>query len=77
VTLHGHEVDMSYAEQRLVVEVDGLAFHATVQAAERDRRRDAALLAAGYRVLRVTWRQIPEEPERLLVQIARSLADHR
>jgi very-short-patch-repair endonuclease len=77
VTLHGHEVDILYAEQRLVVEVDGLAFQDTVQAAERDRRRDTALLAAGYRVLRVTWRQIAEEPERLLVQIARALADHR
>jgi very-short-patch-repair endonuclease len=69
----GFEVDVLYAPQRLIIEVDGLAFHATRFAAERDRRRDAALLAAGYRVLRVTWRQIVETPEALVVQIARAL----
>ena len=53
--------------------MDGLAFHATRRRAERDRRRDADLLAHGYRVLRVTWRQLTEMPEELVVQIARAL----
>ena len=41
------EVDMLWHPQRLVVEVDGYAYHANRAAFERDRRRDAALQAAG------------------------------
>jgi hypothetical protein len=32
------------------------------------------LLAAGVRVLRVTWRQLVDEPEALLVRLAQALA---
>jgi very-short-patch-repair endonuclease len=73
VRIAGHEVDFVWREQRLVVEVDGFAYHATRQAFERDRRRDAALQAAGYRVLRFTWRQITKEPHAVVAQIARLL----
>jgi len=74
VRLHGHEVDALWRSKRLVVEVDGYAFHAHRDAFERDRRRDAELQAAGYRVLRVTWRRIAHEPEALLVTLAQALA---
>ena len=46
-----------------MVEMDSYAFHSTRAAFERDRRKDAALVAQGYRVIRVTWRQIVHEPE--------------
>jgi very-short-patch-repair endonuclease len=62
VRVAGHEVDLLWRAQRVIVEVDGFAYHGTRAAFERDRRRDAALLAAGYRVIRLTWRQITEEP---------------
>ena len=60
------EVDLLWPEQRLVVEVDGFAFHGTRAAFERDRRRDAELQALGYRVLRITWRQLTREPEAVI-----------
>jgi very-short-patch-repair endonuclease len=69
----GHEVDVLYEEERLIVEVDGYAFHRTRAAFERDRRRDADLVAAGCRVMRVTWRQLCDEREALVVRLARSL----
>jgi len=69
-----HEVDLLWREQRLVVEVDGYRFHSTRAAFERDRRRDAELLAAGFRVIRVTWRQIVDEPHSLVATLARALA---
>ncbi|HEV2062167.1 MAG TPA: type IV toxin-antitoxin system AbiEi family antitoxin domain-containing protein, partial [Solirubrobacteraceae bacterium] len=59
--LGGYEVDLLWPRHRLVVEVDGYAFHGTRQAFERDRRRDAQLQLDGYRVIRVTWRQIADE----------------
>jgi very-short-patch-repair endonuclease len=66
-------VDFLWREQRLVVEVDGFAFHSSRAAFERDRRRDADLTARGFRVIRVTWRQIIREPEASLVRLAQAL----
>ncbi|CAA9536986.1 MAG: hypothetical protein AVDCRST_MAG30-4328 [uncultured Solirubrobacteraceae bacterium] len=74
VRLAGHEVDAHWPDQRLVVEVDGYAFHGTRAAFERDRARDADLLAAGQRVLRVTWRQITDQPEALAARLGAALA---
>ncbi|HMS63200.1 MAG TPA: DUF559 domain-containing protein [Solirubrobacteraceae bacterium] len=70
----GHEVDCLWLRERLVVEVDGYAYHAGRDAFERDRRRDADLLAAGHRVIRVTWRRIVDEPEAVIAAIAQALA---
>jgi very-short-patch-repair endonuclease len=69
-----HEVDFLWREQRLVVEVDGFAFHSSRSAFERDRRRDAELGTLGFRVMRVTWRQIVNEPEALVARLAAALA---
>jgi hypothetical protein len=57
----------------LVIEVDGFAFHSSRWSFESDRRRDAKLVAQGFRVMRVTWRQIAEEPEVVLVSVTRAL----
>jgi very-short-patch-repair endonuclease len=72
--LAGYEVDFLWRAQRLVVEVDGYAFHSKRSSFERDRRRDAALTLAGYRVIRITWRQISEEPEVVIATLAAALA---
>jgi hypothetical protein len=57
-----YEVDFLWRAQRLVAETDGWGPHNTRDAFETDRRRDAALLVAGLRVVRFTWRQITREP---------------
>jgi very-short-patch-repair endonuclease len=54
--------DCLWAERRLIVELDGRAAHGTPRAFERDRERDRMLTAAGWRVLRVTWRQLRDDP---------------
>jgi very-short-patch-repair endonuclease len=71
--LHGYRVDFLWSEQRLIVEVDGYQFHGHRYAFERDRKRDAAHVLAGYRVIRITWRQLTEEPMAVAVIIARAL----
>jgi very-short-patch-repair endonuclease len=68
-----HEVDFLWPAERLVVEVDGFAFHSTRRAFEHDRARDADHHRAGYRVIRLTWRQIAHEPEAVVATIAASL----
>ncbi len=68
-----YEVDFLWPEQRLVVEVDGYAYHGNRAAFERDRERDVALAALGYTVMRVTWRQLVDAPEAIIARIAAAL----
>jgi very-short-patch-repair endonuclease len=69
----GLEVDFLFAEQRLVIEADGWAFHRSRAAFERDRERDAALTLAGHRVLRFTDRQVEREPATVAAAITAAL----
>ena len=59
----GFEVDLVWPLHRLVVELDGYAFHRTRGAFESDRVRDAVLQRAGFRVLRFTDRRVRQEPD--------------
>jgi very-short-patch-repair endonuclease len=74
VQLGDYEVDFLWRSQRIVVEVDGFAFHSSQRRFESDRRRDARLAAGGMSVLRVTWRQVEQEPEAMLVRLALTLS---
>ncbi len=74
VRVGGYEVDCLWRDRRLVVEVDGYAFHSSRASFERDRRRDADLQDRGYRVRRVTWRQLTEEPDDVERSLRRALA---
>jgi very-short-patch-repair endonuclease len=73
VRVAGWEVDAFWPAYKLVVEVDGFAYHGNRAAFERDRRKDAALVAAGYRVVRITWRQLVDEPHVVVALLARLL----
>ena len=59
----GFEVDFGWPDAGLVVETDGHEHHGTPFGFERDRRRDAALTLAGWRVARFSWRQVVDEPD--------------
>jgi predicted transcriptional regulator of viral defense system len=48
--------DFHWPSHSVIVETDGWRTHRTRAAFERDRAKDAALTAAGYRVVRFTWR---------------------
>lgn len=61
----GFEVDFHWPQRRLVVELDGHAYHHHNAAFERDREKDAALQRAGQRVLRVTHRRLHRHAARV------------
>jgi very-short-patch-repair endonuclease/predicted transcriptional regulator of viral defense system len=67
-------VDCLWTEARLLVELDGHAVHGTKRAFERDRERDRLLLLDGWRVTRVTWRQLREDPDRVAAEIGELLS---
>lgn len=69
-----YEVDFVWRTERLAVEIDGYSFHASRRAFERDRLRGQELTALGYRMIRVTWRQMVDEPLRLVAQLAQALS---
>ena len=71
--VEGHEVDFHWPAQRLVVETDGGAVHGHRLAFHQDRRRDLDLELAGWHVIRITWRQVVEEPERVATLLRRRL----
>jgi very-short-patch-repair endonuclease len=68
LSAHG-ELDAAWPDRRLVVELDGFATHGTRRAFEADRARDRRLVADGWRVLRVTWRQLSEDGDTIAAQI--------
>lgn len=63
--IEGEEVDFAWREARLVVELDGYDTHSSRQAFEDDRARDRKLQAAGWRVIRITWRQLHQDQRTL------------
>jgi very-short-patch-repair endonuclease len=71
----GFEVDFIWPDKRLIVEADSRRHHGTRAAFERDRRRDQQLTAAGWRVVRFTWRQIFRDPGAVGVTLWALLSD--
>ena len=47
----------------------GWETHRTKAAFKRDRRRDAALTSAGYRVMRFTYDDLVHEPETVVARL--------
>jgi hypothetical protein len=65
------EVDFFWPDRSLIVEADSFEWHRSRARFEEDRRRDQLLLAAGYAVVRVTWRQLIRDQGRLLRALSR------
>lgn len=67
--VNGYEVDAYWPAHKLIVEIDGWRYHRTRKRFEDDRRKDAALTAAGYRVVRITYRRLRDEPLAVSAQL--------
>jgi very-short-patch-repair endonuclease len=77
VSILDHEVDAYWPGHRLVVEMDSWEFHSHRAAFESDRARDAKMQAAGYRVIRLTHRQLETEAPRITTQLRKMLGMDR
>jgi very-short-patch-repair endonuclease len=69
------EADAVWRDAKLIVELDGRQAHLTMHAFETDRERDRAAALAGWLVIRITWRQLTEQPRRLMRDIRRLLRE--
>ena len=72
--LLGYLADFLWPQYQLVLEVDGYRYHGHRAAFERDRRRDQLMVSSGYRVLRITWRQLRDEQLFVVARLAQAMA---
>jgi very-short-patch-repair endonuclease len=70
----GYEVDALWPADRLAVEIDGYDYHHNREAFRRDRAKQNALTAAGYRILRFTYEDVIDHPRRTATAVRRLLS---
>jgi Uncharacterized protein conserved in bacteria len=68
------EVDFLWRESRLAVETDGYRYHRGRAAFEDDRERDLRLRTLGYEVVRLTYRQVVDDPQQTATALKELLA---
>ncbi|HEX2046840.1 MAG TPA: DUF559 domain-containing protein, partial [Acidimicrobiales bacterium] len=59
-------VDFAYPGACVLIELDGRRYHSAKLDLESDRLRDNRLVAAGWRVMRVTWDQVHRHPDEVV-----------
>jgi very-short-patch-repair endonuclease len=70
----GYEADFFFRDAKVVVEVDGFAHHIDPEVFQRDRVKQNALALAGYQVLRFTWLDLTEYPDRVIREVKRAIS---
>lgn len=73
----GYNVDFAFPKEKVVIEVDGWAFHSDPEAFAKDRKRQNAIALLGYQVLRFTWLDLTEYPQRVIAEIAAAIRSPR
>ena len=67
-------VDFVFKRARIVIEADSRRHHSSWLDVQADHRRDLLLTAAGWRVIRVNWHQLVEEPHLFVAALGAALA---
>jgi len=67
-------VDFAYADARILIEIDSAVHHSSKLDLEADRRRDAALIEAGFHVVRITDDQVWFRPNEAVGAVRFALA---
>jgi very-short-patch-repair endonuclease len=70
----GYEVDFAFVGPKVAIEVDGLAYHSDAEDFQKDRVKQNAIALAGWQVLRFTWLDLTEYPERVIATIRRAIS---
>lgn len=63
------EMDAVSERFRVIVELDGLRFHADGRARQRDNVKGNAAVLGSYTLLRFTWADVMERPERIQAHV--------
>ncbi len=63
-------LDFAWPSCRLAVEADGREVHDRPAAVHEDRKRQNRIMAAGWSLLRFTWKDVFGEPDRVVDEVA-------
>jgi very-short-patch-repair endonuclease len=74
---HTVYLDLAFPRERVAVELDGAAYHSAPDTRERDLRRDAALSAREWVVLRFSHRRLHAAPDAVRDELADVLMTRR
>ncbi len=77
VIVEGMLVDVLFRAERVIVELDSWEFHSDWDAFHTDRERSNAAVAAGYHPFRLTWEDLTERTEEVMVRLSQFLAEQR
>ncbi|MDX6212578.1 MAG: hypothetical protein QOF82_1665 [Frankiales bacterium] len=69
-----YRIDLGYPALRLGIEADGRAVHGSADAVLNDRRRQSALLAAGWLILRFTWDDVVDRPDYVVSAVRQAIS---
>lgn len=72
--VEGFECDAVWPRAKLIAELDSRAFHTDLHAFEEDRRRDRVLQRGGWRVVRVTSRQLEHDEAAVVADLVALLS---
>lgn len=70
----GFVIDIAFPAAGVAIEVDGWAWHMDAARAQADKRRQNALVRAGWTILRYTWHDLVGRPAFVLAEIAAEVA---
>jgi len=70
----GYKVDVGFPACKVALEADGLAFHSDSDDFHNDRVRQNVIALAGWQVLRFTWLDLTEYPDRVIATIRRAIS---
>ncbi|OBB75941.1 type IV toxin-antitoxin system AbiEi family antitoxin domain-containing protein [Mycobacterium sp. 852014-52144_SCH5372336] len=69
-----YRVDVGFKGQKVAIEVDGLAFHIGSDEFHQDRVRQNDITLLGWQVLRFTWLDLTEYPDRVIALIKSAIS---
>lgn len=70
----GYKIDIAFPALKVAIEVDGLAFHSDADVFVADRQRQNIITLGGWKVLRFTWMDLTEYPQRVVAEIKHAIA---
>lgn len=70
----GYRVDVGFPGAKVAIEVDGFAFHSGVDEFQIDRLRQNSIVLLEWQVLRFTWLDLTEYPERVVAMIRAAIS---
>jgi very-short-patch-repair endonuclease len=70
----GYKVDVAFPGCKVAIETDGLAFHSDADDFHQDRVRQNNIVLLGWQVLRFTWLDLTEYPQRVIAVIRSAIS---